>query len=166
MFGQEHVVEWCKLGFGCVQQVADQTANGSLQGLLDWAKVCVTNKSEVELHMLDRELMSAFAVFLETLPRKEELSALVGRRMVYSFMQVLAAEGSTIEEVSRKATPGSMVWHPTGVLPSVQAIYDRHSHLDRWSVEVGKREARERLLLFLKMVAGFEEAGLVAHIPV
>ena len=30
MFGQEHVVEWCELGFGFVQQVADQTANGSL----------------------------------------------------------------------------------------------------------------------------------------
>ena len=51
MFGQEHVVEWCELGFGFVQQVADQTANGSLEGLLDWVKVCVTNKSEVELHM-------------------------------------------------------------------------------------------------------------------
>ena len=63
MFGQEHVVEWCKLGFGFVQQVADQTANGSLEGLLDSVKVCVTNKSEVELHMLDRELLSAFGVF-------------------------------------------------------------------------------------------------------
>ena len=41
MFGQEHVVEWCELGFGFVQQVADQTANGSLEGLLDWVKVCV-----------------------------------------------------------------------------------------------------------------------------
>ena len=35
MFGQEHVVEWFELGFGFVQQVADQTANGSLAGLLD-----------------------------------------------------------------------------------------------------------------------------------
>ena len=52
--------------------------------------------------------------------------------MVYSIMQVLAAEGSTIEEVCRK------VWHPTGLLPSVQAIYDGHSHLDRCLVEVGK----------------------------
>ena len=25
LFGQEHVVEWCKLGFGFVQQVADQS---------------------------------------------------------------------------------------------------------------------------------------------
>ena len=33
MFGQEHVVEWGELGFGFVQQVADQTANGSLEGL-------------------------------------------------------------------------------------------------------------------------------------
>ena len=63
MFGQDHVVEWCELGFGFVQQVADQTANGSPEGLLDWLKVCVTNKSEVELHMLDRELLSAFGVF-------------------------------------------------------------------------------------------------------
>ena len=63
MFGQEHVVEWCELGFGFVQQVADQTANGSLEGLLDWVKVCVTNKYEVELHMLDRELLSAFVYF-------------------------------------------------------------------------------------------------------
>ena len=57
------------------------------------------------------------------LPRKDELVAFVGWRMVYSIMQVLAAEGSTI----------------------VQAIYDGHSHLDCWSVEVGKREAREHL---------------------
>ena len=113
MFGQEHVVEWCELGFGFVQQVADQTANGSLEGLLDWVKVCATNKSEVELHMLDRELLSAFCVFLGNLPRKEELSALLGWRMVYSIMQVLAAEGSTIGEVPRKASPGGKVWHPT-----------------------------------------------------
>ena len=93
MFGQEHVVEWCELGFGFVQQVADQTANGSLEGLLDWVKVCVTNKSEVELHMLDRELLSAFCVFLGNLPRKAR-----------------GAVGT-----------------------------------DRWSVAVGKREARERL---------------------
>ena len=77
MFGQEHVVEWCELGFGFVQQVANQTTNGSPEGLLDWVKVCVTNKSEVELHMLDRELLSAFGVFLGNLPRKEKLSALV-----------------------------------------------------------------------------------------
>ena len=57
------MVEWCELGFGFVQHVADQTVNGSLEGLLDWVKVCVTNKSEVELHMLDRELLSAFCVF-------------------------------------------------------------------------------------------------------
>ena len=50
-----------------------------------------------------------------------------------------------IGEVPRKASPGGKVWHPTGLLPSVQAMYDGHSHLDRWSVEVGKREARERL---------------------
>ena len=89
MFGQEHVVEWCKLLFGFVHLVADQAANGGLEGLLDWVKVCVANKSEVELHMLDRELQSAFAVFLGNLPRKEELSALVGWHMVYSIMQLL-----------------------------------------------------------------------------
>ena len=63
LFGQEHVVEWCELVFGFHQQVADQTANGSPEGLLVWVKVCVTNKSEVEVHMLDRELVYAFAVF-------------------------------------------------------------------------------------------------------
>ena len=42
--------------------------------------------------------------------------------MVYSIMQVLAAEGSTIGEVPRKASPGGKVWHPTGLLPSVQAM--------------------------------------------
>ena len=63
MFWQEHVVEWCELAFGFVQQVADQTANGSLEGLLSWVKVCVTNKSEVELHMLARGLLFAFSVF-------------------------------------------------------------------------------------------------------
>ena len=64
--------------------------------------------------------------------------------MVYSLMHVLAAEGSTIENIPRKASPGGRVWHPTCLLPFVQ-IYDGHSHLDRWSVEVGKGEARERL---------------------
>ena len=78
-------------------------------GMLDWVKICVTNESEIELHMLDSELLSAFAVFLRNLPRKEQLSALVGWRMVYSFMQVLSAEGSTIKEVSRKASPGGKV---------------------------------------------------------
>ena len=78
MFGQEHVVEWCELGFGFVQQVADQTTNGSLAGQLDWVKVRVINKSEAELYMLDKELLSAFDVFLGNLPRKEELSALDG----------------------------------------------------------------------------------------
>ena len=145
MFGQEHVVEWCELGFGYVQLVADQKSNGSLEGLLDWVMVCVTNTSEVELHILNRELLPPFAIFLVTLPRKEELSALVGWRMVYSIMQVVAAEGSTIGEVSRKASLGGKVWHPTGILSSVNAISDGHSHLDRWSVQVGKREARERL---------------------
>ena len=76
MFGQEHVVEWCKLGLRFVQQVAEQTANGSLEGLLDWVNVCVTNKSEVKL---ERELLSAFAAFLGNLSRKEELSTLVPR---------------------------------------------------------------------------------------
>ena len=61
MFGQEHVVKCANSNL----QVADQTANGSLEGLLDWVKVCVTNKSEVELHMLDRILMPAFDVFLD-----------------------------------------------------------------------------------------------------
>ena len=44
---------------------------------------------------------------------------LVGWHMVYSIMQVLAEEGSTIEEVPRKASSGGRVWHPTGLLPSV-----------------------------------------------
>ena len=108
MFGQEHVVEWC-------EQVADQTANGSLEGLFDWLKVCVTNKSEVELHMLDRELLSVFYFILWNLLRKEELSALLGWRMVYSTMQVLAEEGLTIGEVPRKASPEGKVWHPSGL---------------------------------------------------
>ena len=54
-------------------------------------------------------------------------------------------------------------------------MYDGHSHLDRWSVEVGKREAREHLAAMpyetVTIVTaspnggGFEEEGLVAHIP-
>ena len=144
-FGQEHVVEWCKLGFRFVQQVADQMSNGGLEGLLDWVKVRVTNKSEVELHMLDRKLLSAFAVYLGNLPRKEELSVLVGWCMLYSIMQMPAEEGSTIEEIPRKASPGDNVLRSTCLLPSVQAIYDGHRRLDRWSVEVGKREGRKRL---------------------
>ena len=73
MSAQEHVVEWCELGFGFVQQVAEQTENRSLEDLLDWGNVRVTNKSEIELYMLDREMLSDFAVFLGNLPRKEEL---------------------------------------------------------------------------------------------
>ena len=88
--------------------------------------------------MLDRELLSAFTVFLGNMPMKDELAAIVEWRMVYSIVQVLAAEGSTIGEVSRKVSPGGKVWHHTGLLLSVQAIYNGHSHLDRWSVEVGK----------------------------
>ena len=148
MFVQEHVVKWCDLGFGFVQQVADQTVNGSLTGMLDWVKVRVTNKSEGELHMLDRVLLSANAVFLGNLPRKEKLSALVELLMVYSIMQVLASEESTIEEIPRKTSPGGKFWHPTGLLPSVQAIYDGHNHLDCWSVEFRKsvsQQCRTRL---------------------
>ena len=52
--------------------------------------------------MLDRELLSALCVFLGNLPREEELSALLG-------WQMLAAEGSTIGEVPRKASPGGKV---------------------------------------------------------
>ena len=55
--------------------------------------------------------------------------------MVYSIMQVLAAERPTIGKVSRKASPGGKVWYPTGLLPYVQAIYKGHGHLDRWLVE-------------------------------
>ena len=33
MLGQEHVVEWFELGFEFVQRVADQTSNGSLEGV-------------------------------------------------------------------------------------------------------------------------------------
>ena len=120
-------------------------ANGSLEGLLDCVNVCVTNKSEVRLHMLDRERLSAFDVFLGNLSSKEDLSVRVGWRMVYSIMQVLAAEGLTVGDISRKASPGAKLWHPTCLLPSVQAIYDGHSHLDRWSVEVGKIKAWKRL---------------------
>ena len=61
--------------------------------------------------------------------------------MVYSIMQVLAADASTIENNPRMESLGGKVWHPTGLLPYVQAIYDGHSHLDRWSVEVVKSEA-------------------------
>ena len=101
MFRQEHVVEWCELGFGFVQQVADQTANGSLEGLLDWVKVFVTNKSEVELHMLDRALLSAFCVFLWNLP--QEGGAVGTARMAYGLFNHASAgsRGSTIGEVPR-----------------------------------------------------------------
>ena len=85
-----------------------QTANGSLEGLLDGVNVRVTNKSVVELHMLDRELLSDFTVFLGNLPRMEQLSAMVGRRMVNSSMR-LSAKGSTIEEVTPNASPGGMI---------------------------------------------------------
>ena len=95
-----------------VWEVADQMANGSLEGLLDWVKVCVTNKPEVELHMLDRELLSAFCVFLGNLPRKEELSTLLGWRMVYSIMQVMASEGSTIGE-----GPSQSIYWRQGLAP-------------------------------------------------
>ena len=55
------------------------------------------------------KLLSDFTVFLGNLPRKEQLSAMVGRRMVNSNMQGLPAKGSTIEEVTRNASPGGMI---------------------------------------------------------
>ena len=66
-------------------------------------------------------------------------------RMAHGLFNHASAEGSTIGEVPRKTSSGGKVWHPTGLLPSIQAMYDGHSHLDRWSVEVRKREARGRL---------------------
>ena len=60
-----------------------------------------------------QDSVSAFCVFLGNLPRKEKLSALLGWRMVYSIMQVLAAERSMIGEVPRKAALGGRVWHPS-----------------------------------------------------
>ena len=56
--------------------------------------------------------------------------------MIHSIMQVLESEASTIEE----APLGGKVWYPTGLHPSVQTIYDGHSHLNRWSVEVGRED--------------------------
>ena len=52
--------------------------------------------------MLDIELLSAFTVFFKK-PAQEggAVGTIVGWRMVYSIMQVLAEEGSTIEEVRR-----------------------------------------------------------------
>ena len=96
--------------------------------------------------------------------------------MVYLIMQVLAAERSRIGEVPCIASAGGKVWHPTCLLPSVQAIYDGHSHLDRWSVEVGKREAQERLAampyepvtsycFFKWWLDSKRQDWLVAHIP-
>ena len=142
MFVQEHVVEWCELGFGFVQQVADQTANGSLEGLLDWVKVCVTNESEVELHMLDRELLSAIGLFFRE-PAQEGGS--VGpARMAHGLFNHASA---CSREIDDRGGPSQSISWRQGLAPymSVQAMYDGHSHLERWSVEVGKREARERL---------------------
>ena len=86
--------------------------NGSLGSLLDWVKVCATNKSEVELLIIRQRTAVCFWCILGNLPMKEELSARVGWCMVYSSMQVLAGEGSTIGEVPRKTSPGGQVWYP------------------------------------------------------
>ena len=90
--------------------------------------------------MLDKELLSAFDLFLESLPRMEELSPLVGWRMVYSIMQVLVTEGSTIGEVSLKA---SMFCTPQ-VFFRLSRLYMMDT-VTWTTVEVGKREAQERL---------------------
>ena len=85
--------------------------------------------------------------FLGNLPRKEELSALIGWRMV---LFNIASAGSRVIDESEMSLAKHLLeasfWHPSCLLPSVQSMYDGHSHLDRWSVEVGKREARERLV--------------------
>ena len=103
MFGQEHVVEWCELGFGFIQQVADQTANGSLEGMLSRYVLPINLK----LHMLGTELLSAFA----------QEGVAVGTCWMapglFNHASALTAEGSTIGEVSRKASPGGKVCHPT-----------------------------------------------------
>ena len=54
--------------------------------------------------MFDREVLSSFAIFFN-LPWEEQLSALVRWSMAYSIMQVLAEEGSMMEEVPCNASP-------------------------------------------------------------
>ena len=51
------------------------------------------------------------------------------------------AKGFTIEGVHRKDSPGGKVWRPTYHLPSIQATYDGHIHLDRGAAEVGNSGA-------------------------
>ena len=81
--------------------------------------------------MLDRANVVCFCcICREPNAGRRSFKALVGWRMVDSIMQVLAAEGSTNEEVLSKATHGGKVCQQTDLLPSVQAIYDGHSHLD------------------------------------
>ena len=123
MFGQEHVVEWCELGFGFVQQVADQTANGSPRGAC-WglgSRYVFTNKSEVELHMLDRELLSAFCVFFRE--PAQEGGAVGTARMAHGLFNHASAGSRGIDDrrgLSQKQLLEARVWHPSGLLPSVQ----------------------------------------------
>ena len=108
MFGEEHVMEWCKLEFGFVQQVADQTAKGSLEDLLDLVKVCVTNKSEVELHMLDRELLSVLAVFLGNLPKEPAQEAVGTYWIAHGLFKHVSAGSRGIDD--RRCLSQSISW--------------------------------------------------------
>ena len=96
--------------------------------------------------MLDRELQSAFGVFFRE-PAQE--GGVVGTgRMVHGLFNHASAGSRGIDD--QRGLSQSISWRqglaPTGLLPSVQAMYDGHSHLDRWSVEVGKRVARDLLV--------------------
>ena len=146
MFGQEHIVAWCELCYGFLQQSADRVADGNLEGLLQWCKVNVVDKSDSELHPLDQELLSVFFLFLEDVPRGKELAALVGWRSVYNLQLALADNNfQAIFDGVVRGAPGTKKWRPADLLPRISTMYDGHSHLDRWAAGVGRREARDRL---------------------
>ena len=63
VFGACHMVHWCELGLGLLQQLVDLVSGGNLGDLLAW---CDTNVSMTDhfIHALDSELLCCFVLFV------------------------------------------------------------------------------------------------------
>ena len=148
VFGASHMVHWCELGLGLLQQLADLVSGGNLGDLLAW---CDTNVSMTDhfIHALDSELLCYFALFVGDQPRGERLASLLPWRGLYDILQALVgvvpSEGfQTLDGILRVAAPDERILKDGDVLPKKQGMVDGHSHLDRWAASVG-RDARSLL---------------------
>ena len=88
VFGASHMVHWCELGLGLLQQLADLVYGGKLGDLLAW---CDTNVSMTDhfIHTMDSELLCSIAMFVGDQRRGERLASLLAWMMLYDIIQAL-----------------------------------------------------------------------------